>query len=1005
MLRESHSPKSKRSPEKRATTANFTAAGYRGLSRISRGMLLTDALIVVLIVILPFVMGGREAWGHRILITSALSLGFVWCLYQVVAGGRLTLTLLEPLMIAGIILVWYQTKPLPPEMLTRISTEYERLLPEWNRTQSGSPTDSNTASGVSAIPLESGTSTDSDNLPSWNTVSLTPGETRHGFLMIVSYVIIGVVLTQRIQSATDARRMLKLISISGLLMAVFAMCQLALSNDLFFWFYRHPSTGTKEILKGAFTNRNHFAQFLVLSIGPLVWWLMEERRRYRDATSDSGIRKGLGAAHGNHSNFGRMIDLRLILLICGTAGVLLSVVLTLSRGGMLAAGAACAVTLVGFWKLSEIRSSLAAVIITAGAAIVGGAFLAGENGVERRIDQLASGDAEQLDSMKSRRTIWKADAEAIRAFPILGTGVGSHRDIYPIYMEDLADFSSFEFSHAESTYINLALETGIVGIGLLALGLLFITVRFLAGLLWSTDMNQSAVLTAVSASLAGGILHAFVDFIWYAPAILVTTIALTATGLRYLSGFGENRGLPIPRVGWLAAALACASAVFQIQPELQQRIVAERYWHQFLISSFDVKASLAEPELDSESEDSADTLAALDLPEDSEGVEAPDRNGEKQLVDTKADTESGMSENPEVTDTAAEETSEPEQSGRRRESIRSLQDRISFLIRSLRASPEQPRVQLVLASLSLKLFDQLQEQSENPLNLLQIRDTVRSAGFENAADKDLWLQKAFGGHIRLVRIADSMAKRSLLGCPVQGNAYLTLLETSFLGDKSPDYADSLIRQAILVRGHDPRVRYIAGQEAIAQGREDEGIGHWEAVFHANSAFRTSITQILGRTMPASFLLERFRPAGRELHDVLIVYRQLNRPAEDISAILDAAEAAIDEVDEKFTVENRVSLLVRCSAAAESISRSEQAVSFLQKACSLDETAYWPRRALGNLLYEHQKFAAAAEMYRWCYEQEPGDENLDWLIRDSRRRALPQPVPTSRASFSRRVDNR
>ncbi|MFN9973430.1 MAG: hypothetical protein ACK58T_26435, partial [Phycisphaerae bacterium] len=268
----------------------------------------------MLIVILPFVMGGREAWGHRILITSALSLGFVWCLYQVVAGGRLTLTLLEPLMIAGIILVWYQTKPLPPEMLTRISTEYERLLPEWNRTQSGSPTDSNTASGVSAIPLESGTSTDSDNLPSWNTVSLTPGETRHGFLMIVSYVIIGVVLTQRIQSATDARRMLKLISISGLLMAVFAMCQLALSNDLFFWFYRHPSTGTKEILKGAFTKRNHFAQFLVLSIGPLVWWLMEERRRYRDATSDSGIRKGLGAAHGNHSNFGRMIDLRLILL-------------------------------------------------------------------------------------------------------------------------------------------------------------------------------------------------------------------------------------------------------------------------------------------------------------------------------------------------------------------------------------------------------------------------------------------------------------------------------------------------------------------------------------------------------------------------------------------------------------------------------------------------------------------------------------------------------------------
>ena len=52
-------------------------------------LLATDAILAALIVIFPFIMGGREAWGHRILITLALALGCVWSLHKIRTGGRL----------------------------------------------------------------------------------------------------------------------------------------------------------------------------------------------------------------------------------------------------------------------------------------------------------------------------------------------------------------------------------------------------------------------------------------------------------------------------------------------------------------------------------------------------------------------------------------------------------------------------------------------------------------------------------------------------------------------------------------------------------------------------------------------------------------------------------------------------------------------------------------------------------------------------------------------------
>ena len=251
----------------------------------SKLLLAADTIIAALIVIFPFIMGGREAWGHRVLITLALALGCVWSLHRIRTGGRFVLLAVEPLIVAGLLLVWLQTVPLAPDLLGKISPEYERLLPGWT-----------------AIQLQSGGNTAPD---AWRTASLLPTETQHAFLMLLSCGVIGIVVAQRLETEADCHRMLKLVGISGVLMAVFAVVQLSTSNDRFFWFYRQPYTGTRDLLKGAFTNRNHFAQFLTLSIGPLVWWMLSQRNN-----SNTGLRdiKGLGPARANHSRFDYIID-------------------------------------------------------------------------------------------------------------------------------------------------------------------------------------------------------------------------------------------------------------------------------------------------------------------------------------------------------------------------------------------------------------------------------------------------------------------------------------------------------------------------------------------------------------------------------------------------------------------------------------------------------------------------------------------------------------------------
>jgi hypothetical protein len=243
---------------------------------------------------------------------------------------------------------------------------------------------------------------------------------------------------------------------------------------------------------------------------------------------------------------------------------------------------------------------------------------------------LASGDANQIDRLNARRSIWNADIKAIKAFPFLGTGVGSHRFVYPLYMDDLAKFPNVTFSHAESSYIHLALETGLCGLGLLAIGLLLSVGRIIRNILVSSESSRIALLTAICASLIGGMFHAAVDFIWYAPAIVVSTILLGVAGLRLCTGFASRRSIPIPRLGWFAMGAVCLFVLCNAQPDLQRRVAGERLWFQYLNADFDAAVAFHEEQTTTaDADDALERLNTADEFSSNSGLsdeESSDRN-------------------------------------------------------------------------------------------------------------------------------------------------------------------------------------------------------------------------------------------------------------------------------------------------------------------------------------------------------------------------------------------
>ena len=493
---------------------------------LQRGLELAIALVLVLAVAF---MGVRYEWGWlawgelALVIATGLALALwlvrVWLnpSFGLVLNGSFVL------LAAGAALVAIQLLPLPLSLLGLLSPGLKSHLPLWQ---------TNTGEAVSWGP--------------WRTLSLAPDRTVTGLRFFGLYCLLYFLVVQNVRTASQVRRVLTTIFAIGALTAILALLQYTFWAPKFYWSFDIPWVSHKyRWVRGPFTNKNHFAGFMAMSVGPgllclLSWMGALKRRSNRSRRSRDFWTPMAGFA-----------------LLCMVGAAFLS----LSRGGIVATATALSVAGLGLAYYG--RSKRQWLVLTVlGCALLG--ILLGFAGTEKLQARLATLDVNELVEGRSgakRTALWTALLHAVPDYPSLGTGIGTHEYVYRRYF---AKAGPTVYTHAENGYLQLLVEGGVPALLLTALAIFWLARWCLKALRREHEDEASICAVAVAASLLAVVVHSAVDFVWYIPshALLIAMLAglaCTLAGLR--SHRMVTRSLRMPRWG-TAALAACLSVAF-----------------------------------------------------------------------------------------------------------------------------------------------------------------------------------------------------------------------------------------------------------------------------------------------------------------------------------------------------------------------------------------------------------------------------------------------------------
>jgi O-antigen ligase len=328
-------------------------------------------------------------------------------------------------------------------------------------------------------------------------LSLDPYSTR---LVVVQVACLFIYFAATLIFTDSPRRLrvlVRTITIFGFLLAMFGLMQSFTSDGTRVYWFRQLTQSTAF---GPFINRHHFAGYMELTmalpLGLLFSGAVESSKR------------------------------PLYAFAAGLMG--LALIMTNSRGGMISLGAEILFLAVVAGpslrhgprrpreeriRAALLRAALAFVLV---AALIGGAVaIGGKDSFTRLL-----GTANMSDPTTGRSHFWSVAVDVIKAYPIIGSGLGSYGVLYTQY--DSWN-GIYRVEQAHNDYLQVLSDGGIVG-GLL--GLAFLILLFRKGFYRreTDDKFKRGVVTGALAGCFAVLIHSFFDF----------TLHTTANGLLFL---------------------------------------------------------------------------------------------------------------------------------------------------------------------------------------------------------------------------------------------------------------------------------------------------------------------------------------------------------------------------------------------------------------------------------------------------------------------------------------
>jgi O-antigen ligase len=323
----------------------------------------------------------------------------------------------------------------------------------------------------------------------WASLSYVPVDTFMSGLWILTLALFALLLHRSIRDRIiEPRKLLAvLLAVAGL-EALFGIIQVLV-----------PSTGLgfSTGATGTFANRDHFAAFL-----GMIWPL----QLAQCAGPWFGAR-GKRISWGEKEDYRKEREKQFFFLFL-TGIVLLGLVFSRSRGGMIGLAVGTAVLLILGGKS---RRSILPVLIGCWAIILAYGSIIGFEGIVKRFTEIGQ-DAHD------RFRIWQFTWNLIRDHWLTGTGAGTYSPV--VFLYQVFDTDLFQIGHAHNDYLEVASEWG-VPFGLLicslAWGYWLVSAIRLAGRK-VMETGDTLIRLGALAGSAAFLSHSWVEFNWQIPA-------------------------------------------------------------------------------------------------------------------------------------------------------------------------------------------------------------------------------------------------------------------------------------------------------------------------------------------------------------------------------------------------------------------------------------------------------------------------------------------------------
>jgi O-antigen ligase/Tfp pilus assembly protein PilF len=413
-----------------------------------------DLSLATLLVFTPLAFGSVHIWAYSISEILVFALSTLWCIKIIITPGYALDKRLLPLAIASavfLLLGFLSMIPLPREVIKILSPSahdlYSHVINNY--------TDINTSVHI-VQPL-----------------SIVSHLTLKSLLKTSSYMLLFFSAAHELRNTKRVNRIFILIIALGLFESYYGLSLFVQQKLKIFSFKRGPALGAW----GTYVNKNHFAGYLGMTA------LLGTGYLFASIPST----KNMGTIKNYISNlFKSSASVKHILIIISIVLMALAVAFSNSRMGILALLLSFALLISVLARRQRKAKSiiLSGFILTLSASII---YMSSDV-LKYRLLNIVS------DMKSSRLMIWDKTIDLIRDYPITGSGLGTYKEIFQHYTP--YGFNSVT-RHAHNDYLELAAETGTIGILIAIFALGYFTILYTR--LWRENGDKRKSIASIGA--------------------------------------------------------------------------------------------------------------------------------------------------------------------------------------------------------------------------------------------------------------------------------------------------------------------------------------------------------------------------------------------------------------------------------------------------------------------------------------------------------------------------